>query len=102
MGNAGLTPRLMVDCSHANSGKDPQRQPAVVDAICAQLEDGERRLMGVMIESHLVGGRQDIVSGEPLTYGQSITDSCIAWEETVPLIARLAEGVRRRRSIPAG
>tara|TARA_Y100001960_G_scaffold327591_1_gene414380 strand:- start:821 stop:1888 length:1068 start_codon:yes stop_codon:yes gene_type:complete len=100
MGKAGLTPRLMVDCSHANSGKDPQRQPAVVDAISAQLESGERRLMGVMIESHLVGGRQDIVSGEPLTYGQSITDSCIAWEETVPLIARLAEAVRRRRSIP--
>ena len=65
-------------------------------------EGGERRLIGAMIESHLIGGRQDTVSGQPLTYGQSITDSCIAWEETVPLIARLAEAVRRRRSIPGG
>ena len=101
MDKAGLTPRLMVDCSHANSGKDPQRQQTVVDSICAQLEGGERRLMGAMIESHLIGGRQDTVSGQPLTYGQSITDSCIAWEETVPLITRLAEAVRGRRLIPA-
>ena len=101
MGKAGLTPRLMVDCSHANSGKDPQRQRTVVDSICAQLEGGERRLIGAMIESHLIGGRQDTVSGQPLTYGQSITDSCIAWEETVPLITRLAEAVRGRRLIPA-
>ena len=97
MTKAGLAPRLMVDCSHANSGKDPQRQPAVIDAICAQLADGERRLMGVMIESHLTGGRQDIVAGKPLVYGQSITDACISWDETVPLLERLAQAVRNRR-----
>ena len=102
MSDAGLTPRLMVDCNHANSGKDPKRQPMVVDAICSQLHAGERRLMGVMIESHLVGGRQDIVSGEPLIYGQSITDSCIGWEETVPLISQLADAVRKRRLALSG
>jgi len=98
MTDAGLAPRLLVDCSHANSGKDPQRQPQVIDSVCEQLVGGERRLMGVMIESHLVGGRQDIVPGQALTYGQSITDSCIAWDETTPLITQLAEAVRRRRS----
>ena len=98
MSDAGLAPRLLVDCSHANSGKDPQRQPHVIDSVCEQIVGGERRLMGVMIESHLVGGRQDIVPGQALTYGQSITDSCIAWDETAPLIAQLAEAVRRRRS----
>lgn len=97
MSNAGLAPRLLVDCSHANSGKDPQRQPQVIRSVCEQLEGGERRLMGVMIESHLVGGRQDIVPGQALTYGQSITDSCIAWDETAPLIAQLADAVRKRR-----
>ena len=98
MSDAGLTPRLLVDCSHANSGKDPQRQPQVIRSVCEQLEGGERRLMGVMIESHLVGGRQDIVPGQALTYGQSVTDGCIAWDETAPLIAQLADAVRKRRS----
>jgi len=84
MSKAGVPTRLMVDCSHANSGKDPQRQPQVVGAVCDQLAAGERRLMGVMIESHLQPGRQDIVPGETLAYGQSVTDACIGWEETPP------------------
>jgi 3-deoxy-7-phosphoheptulonate synthase len=97
MSKAGIPTRLMVDCSHANSDKDPQRQPQVVGAVCDQLAAGERRLMGVMIESHLQSGRQDIIPGETLTYGQSITDACIGWEDTLPLLSRLAEAVRDRR-----
>ncbi|HJP06071.1 MAG: 3-deoxy-7-phosphoheptulonate synthase [Acidiferrobacteraceae bacterium] len=102
MVKAGIPARLMVDCSHANSGKDPQRQPLVIDALCDQLAGGEHRLIGVMIESHLQSGRQDIVSGQPLTYGQSITDACIGWEQTKPLFAQLAGAVRQRRQrVPA-
>ena len=97
MSKAGIPTRLMVDCSHANSDKDPQRQPQVVGAVCDQLAAGERRLMGVMSESHLQSGRQDIIPGETLTYGQSITDACIGWEDTLPLLSRLAEAVRDRR-----
>ena len=97
MSKAGIPTRLMVDCSHANSNKDPQRQLEVVGAVCDQLAAGERRLMGVMIESHLQSGRQDIVPDETLTYGQSITDACIGWEDTLPLLSHLAEAVRGRR-----
>jgi len=97
MSKAGIPTRLMVDCSHANSNKDPQRQPQVVGAVCDQLAAGDHRLMGVMIESHLQSGHQDIVPGETLTYGQSITDACIGWEDTLPLLSRLAEAVRDRR-----
>ena len=97
LAKAGLPARLMVDASHANSGKDPDNQPAVVEDIAAQLEGGERRIVGVMVESHLVGGRQDLVDGQPLAYGQSITDGCLGWEASVQVLERLAAAVRARR-----
>jgi 3-deoxy-7-phosphoheptulonate synthase len=95
---AGLAPRLMIDASHANSGKDPANQPGVIDVIAQQIEGGETRIIGSMIESHLVGGRQDLVAGRALRYGQSITDGCIDWATTVAVLDRLAEAVQRRRA----
>jgi 3-deoxy-7-phosphoheptulonate synthase len=88
----------MVDCSHGNSGKDPARQPEVARDIASQLRAGGRSVAGVMIESHLVGGRQDRTPGGKLTYGQSITDACLAWSDTVPVLRDLAEAVRARRA----
>ena len=88
----------MVDCSHGNSRKDPERQPAVARDLAAQIRGGGRALVGVMIESHLVGGRQDPSRGQPLTYGQSITDACLAWNDTVPVLRDLADAVRARRA----
>jgi 3-deoxy-7-phosphoheptulonate synthase len=93
----GLAQRLMIDASHANASKRHENQLAVAEAIAAQLEAGETRIIGVMVESHLVGGRQDLVPGKPLTYGQSITDACLGWEDSVSLLERLAAGVRGRR-----
>ena len=87
---------LMVDCSHANSGKDPERQPMVVAELAAQIAAGERALAAVMIESNLLGGTQDY-QAKPLVYGRSITDGCLAWEKTLPLFAQLAEAVQKRR-----
>jgi 3-deoxy-7-phosphoheptulonate synthase len=100
LGRAKLAPRLMVDCSHGNSRKDPTRQPSVVHDLAGQIAAGGAAspLFGVMIESHLVGGRQDCVPGQPLVYGQSITDACLAWSETVPALRELAAAVRARRS----
>jgi 3-deoxy-7-phosphoheptulonate synthase len=95
---AGLPPRLMIDCSHGNSRKDPARQPDVARDVGAQIRAGSRAVVGVMIESHLVGGRQDCVPGRPLTHGQSITDACLAWSDTVPVLRELAEAVRERRA----
>ncbi|WP_269792279.1 3-deoxy-7-phosphoheptulonate synthase [Stenotrophomonas sp. Iso1] len=92
-----LPARLMIDASHANSSKNPENQPKVIDDIAAQLRGGERRVVGVMIESHLVAGRQELVEGQPLVYGQSITDGCIDWDSTVQVLQRLAEAVRERR-----
>ena len=97
LANAGLDPRLMIDASHANSAKQHARQPVVVDDIARQIERGERRIVGVMIESHLVGGRQDLVPGRPLRYGQSITDACLDWESSLRALERLARAVRERR-----
>jgi 3-deoxy-7-phosphoheptulonate synthase len=94
---AKLPQRLMIDASHANSGKKPENQPQVVDDIAARIEAGESRVVGVMIESHLVGGRQNLEPGRPLIYGQSITDGCLAWQESVAVLERLAEAVRARR-----
>lgn len=94
---AGLAPRLMIDASHANSAKKPENQPNVVDAIARQIEAGDTRIMGVMIESNLLAGRQDLVAGRPLVYGQSITDGCIDWTATVDVLERLAEAVEARR-----
>ncbi|NYT81567.1 3-deoxy-7-phosphoheptulonate synthase AroG [Alcaligenaceae bacterium] len=93
----GLNPRIMVDASHANSNKDYRNQPLVLDDIAAQMEAGDERIFGVMVESNLVGGRQDLVEGQPLAYGQSITDGCIDWDASVRVLERLAEAVRKRR-----
>ncbi|MCC7010189.1 MAG: 3-deoxy-7-phosphoheptulonate synthase [Acidobacteria bacterium] len=97
LGAAGLPPRLMVDCSHANSGKDPRRQPIVLRDLADQIGRGSRALFGVMLESFLVGGRQAVAPGQPLVYGQSITDGCLEWEATAPLLTELAVAVRERR-----
>ena len=97
LGKSQLPARLMIDASHANSSKKPENQPKVIDDIASQLEAGEQRIVGVMVESHLVGGRQDLVEGQPLVYGQSITDGCIDWDSTVQVLERLADAVRARR-----
>ncbi|MBU6246660.1 MAG: 3-deoxy-7-phosphoheptulonate synthase [Xanthomonadaceae bacterium] len=97
IGKAGVAPRLMIDASHANSSKKPENQPKVVDDVAGQIAQGETRIIGVMVESHLVGGRQDLVPGQPLAYGQSITDGCIDWDASVAVLDRLAEAVRARR-----
>lgn len=89
----GINPGLMVDASHANSGKDPARQPAVIDDIAAQIRAGERRIRGVMVESNIIAGTQKIVPGQPLTYGQSITDGCLGWEDSVTLLETLADAM---------
>ncbi len=94
-----LRPSLMVDCSHANSNKDYLRQIDVCRDVAAQVSKGDKRIMGVMIESHLVEGRQNVVEGQELTYGQSVTDACISWESTETLLKELAEAVRARRSV---
>jgi 3-deoxy-7-phosphoheptulonate synthase len=95
---AGLPPRVMIDCSHGNSRKDPARQPAVLSDVAGQVAAGSGQLIGAMIESHLVGGRQDVGNGQDLVYGQSITDACIGWDETVPMLEELAAAVRARRA----
>ena len=86
----------MIDFSHANSFKTPSRQREVCDDVCAQVAGGEKRIFGVMIESHLVEGNQKVVDGQPLTYGQSITDGCIGWADTEELCRKLANAVRSR------
>ena len=98
MEKAGVAPRIMIDFSHANSNKDHRRQALVCHDVAAQLAAGDKRIMGVMIESNLVAGAQPLVPGKPLTYGQSITDGCIDWEETHKLLGELAAAVRARRS----
>jgi 3-deoxy-7-phosphoheptulonate synthase len=102
IGKAGLAPRVMIDASHANSGKQPENQPRVLADIAGQIEAGERRIVGVMVESHLQPGRQDLLPGQPLVYGQSITDGCIGWDDSVQVLERLAQAVRRRRALAAG
>jgi len=95
--DAGVPPRLMIDASHGNSEKDHRRQPLVVREVAAQLGQGERGIIGVMMESFLVDGRQNLIDREHLIYGQSITDACLGWDATVPVLHELAEGVRARR-----
>jgi 3-deoxy-7-phosphoheptulonate synthase len=87
----GLAERVMVDCSHGNSEKDHRRQPVVAASVCGQLRDGSDRIFGVMLESHLVEGRQDYVPGRPAVYGQSITDACISLEQTEEVLEQLAQ-----------
>jgi 3-deoxy-7-phosphoheptulonate synthase len=105
MEKAGLPPRIMIDCSHANSNKDYRRQSIVCRDVAGQIagssgqgdKRGDNRIIGVMIESNLVAGSQKLVPGQPLVYGQSITDGCIDWKETHSLLAELAAAVRARR-----
>jgi 3-deoxy-7-phosphoheptulonate synthase len=98
---AGVAPRLMIDTSHANSSKKPENQPLVAADIAQQIANGEQRITGIMIESNLVAGRQDVVPGKPLVYGQSITDGCIDWETTVSVLNGLADAVAARRNAPS-
>ena len=96
--SAGLAERVMVDFSHANSSKQHERQLVVGEDVAAQMAGGEQRIIGAMIESHLVAGRQNVEPGKPLTYGQSITDACIGWEDSEKLLLSLALAVRERRA----
>jgi len=91
-----LAPRVMIDCSHANSNKDHTRQGAVSRDVAAQVTNGDRRIIGLMLESNLVAGAQKFVPGKTPAYGQSITDACIGWEETLTLLRELAAAVRER------
>ena len=88
----------MIDCSHANSNKSHLRQVDVAQDIARQLEAGERRITGVMIESHLEEGRQDLKPGVPLKHGVSITDACLGWTQSEPVLELLAQAVRKRRA----
>jgi len=101
LGKAGLPRKVMIDVSHANSGKDHRNQPAVTRAVAGQVAAGETAVLGVMIESHLAAGRQDLIPGRPLAYGQSITDACIDWETSAGLLEELAAAVRARRRVRA-
>ena len=97
LAKAALPGRVMIDCSHANSNKDYRLQPKVADAIAKQIAGGDMRIMGAMLESHLVEGCQEIVQGRELVYGQSVTDGCVGWETTVELLALLADAVAARQ-----
>jgi len=94
--NAGLPERLVIDCSHGNSGKDHLRQPSVADDVAGQIEGGQHGISGVMLESFLIPGRQEL--GGELTYGQSVTDSCMGWAPTVAVLDRLAQAAAKRRA----
>jgi 3-deoxy-7-phosphoheptulonate synthase len=97
LAGSGLAARLMVDFSHANSSKQYQRQVDVALDVSGQLSKGDERIVGVMVESHLNPGRQDLVPGKALEHGVSITDACIGWDDTVKVLDALADGVRQRR-----
>ncbi|MDE9563575.1 3-deoxy-7-phosphoheptulonate synthase AroG [Xenorhabdus bovienii] len=94
---AGLAPRVMIDFSHANSSKQFKRQMAVNDDVCDQITRGENAIIGVMVESHLVEGSQNLDSDKPLVYGQSVTDACIGWDDTEMLLRQLSQSVKARR-----
>lgn len=99
LARSGVAPRIMIDSSHANSSKNPDNQPKVIADIARQIGEGEQGIVGVMAESHLVAGRQDVLPGTALTYGQSITDGCIDWPTTVPALHLLADAVAARRQL---
>jgi 3-deoxy-7-phosphoheptulonate synthase len=101
LAKAHLRANIMIDFSHANSLKQCQRQLIVGEDVGAQIASGDRRIMGVMIESHIKAGSQKMVEGQELVYGQSITDACLSWEDTVPLLRELAEAVQQRRTVDA-
>ncbi|MGB9098639.1 3-deoxy-7-phosphoheptulonate synthase AroG [Erwinia sp.] len=96
---AGLDPQVMIDFSHANSSKQFQKQLVVSDDVSQQIAGGDKAIIGVMIESHLVEGNQSLESGEPLVYGKSVTDACIGWEDTEKVLRQLADAVQSRRGI---
>ena len=98
LADAGLLPRVMIDCSHGNSHKMFRQQAEVARHVAARIAEGENRILGLMLESHLLEGRQDLVSGTPLQYGKSITDACLGWEDTVMLLELLAGAASKRRS----
>ena len=102
VGSGGIAARLMIDTSHGNSSKKAENQIPVCQDIAAQIAKGDRRIVGVMIESNLVGGRQDLIPGKPLIYGQSVTDACIDWEDSVKLLEALADAVKQRRLTDIG
>lgn len=95
---AGLPANIMIDLSHANSRKQHQAQIDVGESVASQVEGGDKRIIGVMLESHLVEGRQDVKPGEELVYGQSITDACLGWDDTTVLLQRLADAASKRRN----
>jgi 3-deoxy-7-phosphoheptulonate synthase len=97
LAGAGLAAKLMIDCSHANSQRRHEQQLVVARDVAAQIAAGDDRIFGVMLESHLNPGRQDLVPGRPLEYGVSITDACIGWDATTEALRLLAEAVRARR-----
>ena len=97
--DAGLVTKLMVDCSHGNSEKQFKKQAEVAASVAQQLRSGEQRIMGVMLESHLIEGRQDHAPGCDLVYGQSITDACLGWQDTVTVLETLAQAVVSRRQL---
>jgi 3-deoxy-7-phosphoheptulonate synthase len=99
LAKAGLAPRVMIDCSHANSSKQYKRQIDVAQNVAGQLAAGDQRIFGLMVESHLHEGRQELEPGCTLEYGKSITDACLGWEDTIALLDTLAEGVRARRRL---
>ncbi len=96
--DSGLVPKIMIDFSHANSGKQPDKQMRVAEDVAGQIARGETRICGAMIESNLIGGRQNLTAAGELVYGQSITDACLAWEHTGPMLMDLAEAAERRRA----
>ena len=98
LGRAGLAKKIMIDCSHANADKRHERQTIVADDVCRQRDDGNTSIFGLMVESHLVSGRQKLVDGKAKVYGQSITDACIGWEETELLLAKLAQNAAKKRA----
>ena len=97
LAEAGIPARIMIDCSHGNSAKDPHKQVFVGREVAAQIAAGDERIFGVMVESHLKAGRQDLLPGKELVYGLSITDACVGWEDSLALLEALAEAVCERR-----
>jgi 3-deoxy-7-phosphoheptulonate synthase len=96
---ANLRANIMIDFSHANCLKQYHRQLNVGEDVAAQIAGGDKRIMGVMMESHLKAGRQDVIPGKELVYGQSITDGCLGWEDTQQLLRNLANAVQKRRTV---
>lgn len=97
IGRSGQPVRIMIDCSHANSGKDHLQQEVVGRLLAEQIASGDNRIIGLMLESNLVAGKQNVEADKELVYGQSITDACMAWENSEPLLRELAAAVRQRR-----